>query len=280
MATESRSLAARPPTRATMSTRPGEPEARAGLAVDGGRHEARRGERRRRQRDRIREQVGDVRAELLVEHPDDDPDRRVELGRRRAPCSGCARSSSPVRTIDRGGLDLGLAQDARQARVADHQPGTDLGQVLLGVGRRPDPDDDLVARSQLVDRPEAEVVETADDCVTGGRHPRSLRGGDRPGSALRPGRLRSARRSVGLAPRRRALVVVRFVRTSTRGPPERRRLAGFPSPRHRPRPSRPHRGPPPGPRPARRRRPARPPASADRPACRGPRPSRRPSRPR
>ena len=79
---------------------------------------------------------------------------------------------------DRGGLDLGLAQDARQAWIADHEPGADLGQVLFGVGRRPDPDDDLVAGSQFVDRPHAEVVETADDRMTGGRHPRSLRGGD------------------------------------------------------------------------------------------------------
>ena len=61
-------------------TRPARAEARAGLAVDGGRHEAGRRQRRRRERHRIREELGDVRAELLVEHPDDDPDRRVELG--------------------------------------------------------------------------------------------------------------------------------------------------------------------------------------------------------
>ena len=33
-----------------------------------------------------------------------------------------ARSSSPVRTIDPGGLDVGLAQDARQPRIADDEP--------------------------------------------------------------------------------------------------------------------------------------------------------------
>ena len=79
---------------------------------------------------------------------------------------------------DRSGLDLGLAQDTRQPRVADDQAGSDVRQVLLGVRRGPDPDDGLVSRSKLVDRPDAEMVETTHDRMTAGRHARSLRARD------------------------------------------------------------------------------------------------------
>ncbi len=101
-------------------------------------------------------------AKLLVEHPDDDPDLRVELGRRQ----GAVEVAEVVvaRQDEHGGaVGVGLAQHMRQAMVADDEPDALLGQVLGRVGGRPDGDHLLVAQAQLVDRPQTEVVEPADD---------------------------------------------------------------------------------------------------------------------
>ena len=70
----------------------------------------------------------------------------------------------------------GLAQDARQAMVADDEPDAATGEVLLGVVGVADGHDVLVAEPQLVDGAQAEVIQPADDGVARDAHPRSLRG--------------------------------------------------------------------------------------------------------
>ena len=49
--------------------------------------------------------------------------------------------------------------------IADDEPDAERGQVLRGVVGPADRDDVLVAQAQLVDRPQPEVLEAADDHV-------------------------------------------------------------------------------------------------------------------
>ena len=193
---------------ARLEDSPGQPEACAGLAVDRRGHEAGRRERRGRQGDGVGEELRDVRAELLVEHPDDDPQARVELhGRERRVEVGQVVVAGHD---DRGGgLDVGLAQDPGEERIADDEPDPAVRQVIRGVVVGADPDDLLVAHPKLVDGAETEVVEPADDDVAGRQHRCSLRSGGAPGGVVcaPAARRQSARSPARIAAISRALVV-------------------------------------------------------------------------
>ena len=128
-------------------------------------------------------------ADLLVEQSDDDPDRRVQLGRseRRIEVGQVIVAGQDD---DAGAGDLGLAQDARLAGVADDEVHAHRRERFGGVLGRADRDDLLIAGPQLVDRAEAEVRRAAHHHVAatagarcgriGLRHPGSLSGGRRP----------------------------------------------------------------------------------------------------
>ncbi len=122
------------------------------------------------------EQLRDVGAELLVEDADDHPDGRVELGRGEGRVE-VAEVVVAGQDDGRRARDIGLAQDARQALVADHQANTRRGQRFVRVSVVADADDLLVAQSKLLDRPQPEVVEPADDDMTAVWHGPSLVGG-------------------------------------------------------------------------------------------------------
>ena len=172
--------------------------------------------------------------------------------------------------MTRGGArSSAVAQDAGQAwspttRRAPARPGRSSASP---VG--PMADDRFVAQAQLVDRPQPEVVEAADDRMTGCWHPRSLRVGGSPDSERKSRRSATDRRCVRLAHLVRLVGVV--AQSSGRAPAHRLSVsASAPSPSFSSAPrtaarAAPRRRPPPAP----------PTASADRPACPAPRSSRR-----
>ena len=105
-------------------------------------------------------------AEFLVEHPDDDPDGRVPFSRG----EGRIQVDEIVTTgqDDRPGLlDPGLRQSPRQSRITDDEADAHRRQGLGGVVVGADGDDHLVAQPKLVDRPQSEMLQPADDDVTG-----------------------------------------------------------------------------------------------------------------
>ena len=81
-----RGAGAGPRIRATRGARPASRKRVPVSPSIGRRHEAGRREGRGRQGDGVGEELRDVRAELLVEHPDDDPQARVELHCRERRC--------------------------------------------------------------------------------------------------------------------------------------------------------------------------------------------------
>ena len=93
-------------------------------------------------------------AELLVEHPDDEPDIGIEL---RGGEGGIEVPEVVVTGQDEGrGLgDTGRAQDRAEPVVTDDETHAAVGQPLLVVGARADRDDSSprVRSSSIVRRP-------------------------------------------------------------------------------------------------------------------------------
>ena len=157
--------------------RPASLKLRAGLAIDGGGHEPGRRQRRRRQGDRVGEQLAGCAS------PSSWSNIRMTTRIVGLSCEAAsaalrlARSSSPVRTI------TDAVSTSAWLRTRDSRGSPTTRRTPAAVSRSsgsvfgPMADDRLVAHPQLVDRPQAEVIESADDHVAGGEHPRSLRSG-------------------------------------------------------------------------------------------------------
>ena len=143
---------------------PGERELLAALAFERRGHEPGRREGRRRERDRVVDEVRQPLGDLGVEHADHEPDRRVELPREER---GVEVAQVVVAGQDeRARLgDARLAQHALALVVADDDVDVRADQplALVRVGR--DGHDRLVAQAQLLDRAPPEVVQPADDDV-------------------------------------------------------------------------------------------------------------------
>ena len=115
---------------------PTELESPAALAVERRADEAGCGEHRRRQRHAVVEQLGDAGPKLGVEHPDDDPDPRVELLRGQRDIE--VVEVLVARHDDRGSrLDAGFAEGPRLERVTDDQPRPDPVHARRGRHRSP-----------------------------------------------------------------------------------------------------------------------------------------------
>ncbi len=170
---------------------PTELESPAALAVERRADEARCGEHRRRQRHAVVEQLGDASPKLGVEHPDDDPDPRVELLRGQRDVE--VVEVLVARHDDRGRrLDAGFAEGPRLERVTDDQPRPEpLDLVADGIARR-DGDDVLVTPPELVDGPQAQMGDAAHDHVPVPRCERRVRHGGQSTGAETDGSDRAA----------------------------------------------------------------------------------------
>jgi hypothetical protein len=131
------------------------------------RDEAGRCERGRRQGDGARKERGQMDAQLRVEQPDHDPDRGIELV-----CRERRVEIAEVvvhRQHDRGGRrNPGQAQHTLVTLIATHDmDALELVGVDDLVAGSCDQRDHFVAQTELLDGPQVEMIQAADDDVSG-----------------------------------------------------------------------------------------------------------------